>query len=143
MKVSRRVLALLTMVAVLVAATAPVFASGAGEDDGEIYIPVISKGFQHQFWQTVMAGAEDAAEEFGVDMVFEGPTSEAAIQEQAAEIARLEQKLAAQKVARNSAESQTKAQLAARLELETRVKDEIEQNVRSFKDAAEAAEHHH
>ena len=82
MKTSRRVLAVLVMVTVLMAAALPVFAGGQGEEDGEMYIPVISKGFQHQFWQTVMSGAEDAAEEFGVDMVFEGPTSEAAIQEQ-------------------------------------------------------------
>lgn len=78
MKVSRRVLTLLVMVVVAL----PVFATGSTEDGGEIYIPVISKGFQHQFWQTVMSGAEDAAEELGVDMVFEGPTSEAGIQEQ-------------------------------------------------------------
>ena len=78
MKVTRRILALLVMMIVAL----PVFAGGGGEEDGEMYIPVISKGFQHQFWQTVMSGAEDAAEEFGVDMVFEGPTSEAAIQEQ-------------------------------------------------------------
>ena len=82
MKTSRRVLSVLLMVTVLMAAALPVFAGGQGEGDGEMYIPVISKGFQHQFWQTVMSGAEDAAEEFGVDMVFEGPTSEAAIQEQ-------------------------------------------------------------
>ncbi len=78
MKVTRRILILMVMVLVAL----PVFAGGGGEEDGEIYIPVISKGFQHQFWQTVMSGAEDAAEEYGVDMVFEGPTSEAAIQEQ-------------------------------------------------------------
>lgn len=43
------------------------------------YIAVISKGFQHQFWQTVAAGAEDAAAEYGVDMTFEGPPSESDI----------------------------------------------------------------
>ncbi|MFW6215620.1 MAG: ABC transporter substrate-binding protein [Alkalispirochaetaceae bacterium] len=79
---SKRLLALMVMVTVLVAAGFPLFAAGEAEEDGEMYIPVISKGFQHQFWQTVMSGAEDAGEEFGVEMVFEGPTSEAAIQEQ-------------------------------------------------------------
>ena len=35
--------------------------SGAGSAaEGEIYIPIISKGFQHQFWQAVKAGAEQA-----------------------------------------------------------------------------------
>ena len=36
----------------------------------EIYIPMISKGFQHQFWQAVKAGADQAAEEFGVRITF-------------------------------------------------------------------------
>jgi ribose transport system substrate-binding protein len=44
-----------------------------GEKD---YIAIISKGFQHQYWQTVMAGAEEAAEEYDVDMTFEGPPTE-------------------------------------------------------------------
>jgi len=43
------------------------------------YIAVISKGFQHQFWQTVMAGAQDAATEYDVDMTFDGPPSESDI----------------------------------------------------------------
>lgn len=43
------------------------------------YIAVISKGFQHQFWQTVMSGSEDAANEFGVEITFEGPPSESDI----------------------------------------------------------------
>ena len=43
---------------------------------------MISKGFQHQYWQTVKKGAEAAAEQFGVQMTFEGPPSEADIQPQ-------------------------------------------------------------
>ena len=43
------------------------------------YIAVISKGFQHQFWQVVKKGAEDAAKEFNVDITFEGPASESDI----------------------------------------------------------------
>jgi ribose transport system substrate-binding protein len=46
------------------------------------YIAVISKGFQHKFWQTVKAGAEDAAAKYGVDMTFDGPPSESDIQPQ-------------------------------------------------------------
>ena len=42
----------------------------------KMYIPVISKGFQHQFWQPVKAGADQAAKEFNVDVTFEGPDSE-------------------------------------------------------------------
>lgn len=48
----------------------------------EIYIPLISKGFQHQFWQAVKAGAEQAAEEFGVRITFEGPDNETMVDRQ-------------------------------------------------------------
>lgn len=46
------------------------------------YIPVISKGFQHQFWQAVKAGSEQAAKDFNVDITFEGPESEAMVDKQ-------------------------------------------------------------
>ena len=46
------------------------------------YIPVISKGFQHQFWQAVKQGAEAAAKQNGVEITFEGPATEADIQPQ-------------------------------------------------------------
>ncbi|MCD4752025.1 MAG: ABC transporter substrate-binding protein [Anaerolineaceae bacterium] len=52
------------------------------EETGEIYIPVISKGFQHQFWQAVRLGAEQAAEDYGVTITFEGPESEAQVDKQ-------------------------------------------------------------
>lgn len=48
----------------------------------EMYIPLISKGFQHQFWQAVKAGADQAATEFGVRITFEGPDSEAMVDRQ-------------------------------------------------------------
>ncbi len=48
----------------------------------DIYIPVISKGFQHQFWQAVKAGAEKAAEDCGVTITFEGPETEAMVDKQ-------------------------------------------------------------
>ena len=43
------------------------------------YIAIISKGFQHKFWQTVQAGAQAAAEQYGVKITFEGPPSESDI----------------------------------------------------------------
>ncbi|MCS7060517.1 MAG: ABC transporter substrate-binding protein [Anaerolineae bacterium] len=46
------------------------------------YIPVISKGFQHQFWQAVKLGSERAAKDFNVDITFEGPESEAQVDKQ-------------------------------------------------------------
>ncbi|MBX9463800.1 MAG: ABC transporter substrate-binding protein [Aquamicrobium sp.] len=48
----------------------------------ETYIPLISKGFQHQFWQAVKAGADKAAAEFGVTVTFEGPDTEAQVDRQ-------------------------------------------------------------
>lgn len=61
------------------------------EEVVEIYIPVISKGFQHQFWQAVKQGSEQAAADLGVKITFEGPESEAKVDEQ---IAMLEAALA-------------------------------------------------
>src|SRR5687767_2101701 len=48
----------------------------------ETYIPLVSKGFQHQFWQAVKAGAEQAAKEHKVRVTFEGPESEAMVDKQ-------------------------------------------------------------
>jgi ribose transport system substrate-binding protein len=47
-----------------------------------IYVPLISKGFQHQFWQAVKAGADKAAAELGVEVTFEGPDTEAQVDRQ-------------------------------------------------------------
>jgi len=44
-----------------------------------MYVSVISKGEQHQFWQTVRLGCEDAAKAYGVDMFYYGPPSESDI----------------------------------------------------------------
>jgi ribose transport system substrate-binding protein len=49
---------------------------------GKMYIPVISKGFQHQFWQAVKQGSEQAAKDLNVDITFEGPESEAMVDKQ-------------------------------------------------------------
>ena len=46
------------------------------------YIPVISKGFQHQFWQAVQGGANQAASDYGVEITFEGPETEAMVDRQ-------------------------------------------------------------
>ena len=48
----------------------------------EMYIPLISKGFQHQFWQAVKAGADKAAAEYNVTVTFEGPDTEAQVDRQ-------------------------------------------------------------
>lgn len=48
----------------------------------KLYIPVMAKGFQHQFWQAVKAGADAAAAEYGVEIYFDGPASETEIDAQ-------------------------------------------------------------
>lgn len=54
-----------------------------GADGGEkIKVAMISKGFQHQFWQAVKAGAEEKSAELGVEMTFEGPASETEVETQ-------------------------------------------------------------
>jgi ribose transport system substrate-binding protein len=54
--------------------------TGARAD--EVYIPLISKGFQHQFWQAVKAGAEQQAKADNVKISFEGPETEAMVDKQ-------------------------------------------------------------
>ena len=54
----------------------------AGARADEPYIPLISKGFQHQFWQAVKLGAEQAAKADNVKITFEGPETEAMVDKQ-------------------------------------------------------------
>jgi ribose transport system substrate-binding protein len=55
---------------------------GSGGTGGKPYIPVISKGFQHQFWQAVKLGAEKAATDLGATITFEGPENETQVDKQ-------------------------------------------------------------
>ena len=48
----------------------------------DIFFPVIAKGFNHQFWQAVKAGAEQAGKDNGVTVSFEGPEGEQNIDKQ-------------------------------------------------------------
>jgi len=54
----------------------------AARSAGKPYIPLISKGFQHQFWQAVKQGAQQAAKDFNVAITFEGPESESMVDKQ-------------------------------------------------------------
>src|SRR5713101_619089 len=63
------------------ATTAPA-APPAGQVTANTYIPVISKGFQHQFWQAVKLGSENAAKDLNVKITFEGPESESQVDKQ-------------------------------------------------------------
>jgi ribose transport system substrate-binding protein len=62
-------------------AVAMTFGLSAARAD-ETYIPLISKGFQHQFWQAVKLGAEQAAKRNNVKITFEGPETEAMVDKQ-------------------------------------------------------------
>lgn len=90
--------ALLTAAMAASMMTVPVFAS-EGETDApaeeaaaidlsnvkanEAYhFEIVSKGFQHQYWQAVLKGAEEEAEKLGVTMNFVGPNSESDIADQ-------------------------------------------------------------
>jgi ribose transport system substrate-binding protein len=55
---------------------------GGGGGGGELDIALVSKGFQHQFWQAVKTGAEEKAEELGVSMTFDGPAAETEVDAQ-------------------------------------------------------------
>lgn len=48
----------------------------------DMNLPVVSKGFQHEFWQTVKMGTEAAAKELGDKTSYVGPADETQIAEQ-------------------------------------------------------------
>ncbi|WP_257263293.1 ABC transporter substrate-binding protein [Endozoicomonas sp. ONNA2] len=56
--------------------------SGSAMANKEIYLPVVSKGFMHEFWQTVKMGSDAAAEELKVKTSFVGPSDETQIDQQ-------------------------------------------------------------
>lgn len=65
--------------------TAGLGACGSDDSPGsgdEPYIAIVSKGFQHQFWQMVKKGAEEEAEKEGAEITFEGPATETEVEEQ-------------------------------------------------------------
>lgn len=65
-----------------VSASALALSAGMATAQDKLYIPLISKGFQHQFWQAVKAGADKAAADLGVEVSFEGPDTEAQVDKQ-------------------------------------------------------------
>ena len=57
--------------------------SGSDSASGDKpYVAIISKGFQHQFWQAVQLGATNAAEANNVTMTYEGPENESQVDKQ-------------------------------------------------------------
>lgn len=57
-------------------------AFGAAPSFAETYFAIVAKGFSHQFWQAVKAGADEAAARNGVTITFEAPNTEAEIDKQ-------------------------------------------------------------
>ncbi len=74
---TKKLITLLLMVVLLVGSVAQV--AMASES---VYIPIISKGFQHKFWQTVLAGSEAAAKDYNVEITFDGPPTESDVSAQ-------------------------------------------------------------
>ena len=72
---------IIAMLLVLIMVTA-LFSACGPKDSGKLYIPVMAKGEQHQFWQAVKKGSQDAAAKYGVDIYFAGPASETEIDKQ-------------------------------------------------------------
>jgi ribose transport system substrate-binding protein len=50
--------------------------------DKKPYVALISKGFRHQFWQAVKAGAEKAGQELNATVTFEGAQEEGNVEQQ-------------------------------------------------------------
>jgi len=73
---------LITILSILIIGGMLAACGPAEEEEVDLYIPVISKGFQHAFWLAVEKGAEQAAEEYGVRITFEGPETEAMVDKQ-------------------------------------------------------------
>ncbi len=65
-----------------VVALALTFTASFVSAETQMYIPVLSKGFQHQFWQAVKSGADQAAAEYNVRITFEGPDNETMVDRQ-------------------------------------------------------------
>jgi ribose transport system substrate-binding protein len=82
MKKARKVFAILVVMALMTGTLASCAGDGdtdTSTNEEQMYISVIAKGFQHQFWQVVKSGAEAAGEDLDVDVYFTGPEGESAI----------------------------------------------------------------
>ncbi len=65
------------LLALVFVVSLPLFSQAASEKP---YIAVVSKGEQHDFWQQVKLGSQDAAAAYDVEITFEGPPSESDVQ---------------------------------------------------------------
>jgi len=82
---SKRLISILGVTALIAGACSAAGSSaapGSAAAGEKPYIPVISKGFQHQFWQAVKQGAEAEAVKQNVTITFEGPENESQVDKQ-------------------------------------------------------------
>jgi ribose transport system substrate-binding protein len=82
---SKRLISILGVTALIAGACSTAGSSaapGSAAAGEKPYIPVISKGFQHQFWQAVKQGAEAEAVKQNVTITFEGPENESQVDKQ-------------------------------------------------------------
>lgn len=56
--------------------------TSGGASNEKMHVEIIAKGFQHDFWQAVLQGTENAAKEFNVTTNFVGPETESDIADQ-------------------------------------------------------------
>ncbi|MFT4012556.1 MAG: ABC transporter substrate-binding protein [Paracoccus sp. (in: a-proteobacteria)] len=69
----------------LMGAVAALSLLGGGQSafaQDRMYVALISKGFQHQFWQAVKQGADRAGTDLGVEVSFDGPDNETQVDKQ-------------------------------------------------------------
>ncbi len=78
----RRVGAVVATMAIALGLSACGSDEGGGGAGDKPYIAIVSKGFQHQFWQAVKQGAEQEAEKQGAEITFEGPATETEVEAQ-------------------------------------------------------------
>lgn len=78
-----------TLFCLLIATASLLSGCGKSTDNSEnianqsqIYIPIVSKGWQHQFWQAVKMGAYKASKDYNVKITFEGPEGDSAVSQQ-------------------------------------------------------------
>ena len=55
---------------------------GSGSGSDQRYVAIVSKGFQHQFWQAVRKGAQQEAKKENVRITFDGPATEQDVEAQ-------------------------------------------------------------
>jgi ribose transport system substrate-binding protein len=75
-KLWERIVMKRVILGLLAAAIVVAVACRGGRSDGKPTIAVIPKGTSHVFWQSIHAGAEKAAQELGVTVIWRGPLRE-------------------------------------------------------------------